>query len=325
MRRLDALRHDPRTLVVFESPRRVQILLRDALVALGDRRIAIARELTKLHEEVMRGRIVGGAVAHRRRRAQGRGRRRDRRRAHARDPRLSRRAPTRRRSSSTRACASATPPTPSPSDTTSRPTTCTASCSSAAESRARRACTRLRAWTSASPGRWPAGYAFDEPCAGAGRADARRRGRPGQQGPAAAVHGEPPRARRRRHRHRQDQDAADPGGPAFGRGRAGVHRRRERRPHRDLPAGRCRRSSGGRAVRAAGLDVRTQGPSRRAAVAERRPRGAGPRHDPLVRAAAAGQGARSQQDADLGALAGLQVLRRRELPVARSGRPADDA
>ncbi len=35
MRRLDALRHDPRTLVVFESPRRVQILLRDALVALG--------------------------------------------------------------------------------------------------------------------------------------------------------------------------------------------------------------------------------------------------------------------------------------------------
>ena len=73
-----------------------------------------------------------------------------------------------------------------------------------------------------------------------------------------------------------------------------------------------------------GLDVRTQGPSRRAAVAERRPRGAGSRHDPLVRAAAAGQGARSQQDADLGALAGLQVLRRRELPVARSGRPADD-
>ena len=57
MRRLDGLRHDPRTLVVFESPRRVQILLRDALVALGDRRIAVARELTKLHGEVIRGRI----------------------------------------------------------------------------------------------------------------------------------------------------------------------------------------------------------------------------------------------------------------------------
>ena len=55
-RRLDALRHDPRTLVVFESPLRVQTLLRDILVALGDRRVALARELTKLHEEVRRGR-----------------------------------------------------------------------------------------------------------------------------------------------------------------------------------------------------------------------------------------------------------------------------
>ena len=56
MRRLETLRHDPRTLVVFESPVRVQILLRDLLVAMGDRRVAVARELTKLHEEVLRGR-----------------------------------------------------------------------------------------------------------------------------------------------------------------------------------------------------------------------------------------------------------------------------
>lgn len=54
-RRLAELATDRRTLIVFESPIRVQILLRDVLVAFGDRRIVIARELTKLHEEVIRG------------------------------------------------------------------------------------------------------------------------------------------------------------------------------------------------------------------------------------------------------------------------------
>jgi 16S rRNA (cytidine1402-2'-O)-methyltransferase len=56
-RRLAELATDRRTLIVFESPLRVQILLRDVLVAFGDRQIVVARELTKLHEEVVRGSV----------------------------------------------------------------------------------------------------------------------------------------------------------------------------------------------------------------------------------------------------------------------------
>lgn len=45
----------PSTLIAFESPHRILDALADVTTALGDRPVAMARELTKLHEEVLRG------------------------------------------------------------------------------------------------------------------------------------------------------------------------------------------------------------------------------------------------------------------------------
>ncbi len=47
----------PGTLLLFESPRRLHDTLLDLREALGDRRACVARELTKLHEEFVRGRL----------------------------------------------------------------------------------------------------------------------------------------------------------------------------------------------------------------------------------------------------------------------------
>ncbi|MFA5708142.1 16S rRNA (cytidine(1402)-2'-O)-methyltransferase [Mycolicibacterium sp.] len=53
---LAALATERRTAVFFESPRRLAECLRDAVDELGpDRRAAVCRELTKIHEEVVRG------------------------------------------------------------------------------------------------------------------------------------------------------------------------------------------------------------------------------------------------------------------------------
>ncbi len=45
------------TIIVLESPHRLTAALSDMLSILGDRRIAVCRELTKVYEEVFRGRI----------------------------------------------------------------------------------------------------------------------------------------------------------------------------------------------------------------------------------------------------------------------------
>ncbi len=56
--RLTELGAIPGTLVMFESPRRLSAMLADAAAMLGPRPAAVARELTKLYEEVRRGTLA---------------------------------------------------------------------------------------------------------------------------------------------------------------------------------------------------------------------------------------------------------------------------
>jgi 16S rRNA (cytidine1402-2'-O)-methyltransferase len=56
--RLAGLRALPATLVFYEAPHRIAGALSDARDILGEREAAVARELTKLHEEIARGRLT---------------------------------------------------------------------------------------------------------------------------------------------------------------------------------------------------------------------------------------------------------------------------
>ena len=51
---LAELQNERRTLIFYEAPHKLPATLKDLLAALGDRRIALVRELTKVHEEVVR-------------------------------------------------------------------------------------------------------------------------------------------------------------------------------------------------------------------------------------------------------------------------------
>jgi 16S rRNA (cytidine1402-2'-O)-methyltransferase len=60
---LTQVAREQRTLIVFEAPHRLRASLADIEAALGDRSLAVCRELTKLHEEVWRG-TVSEAQSH---------------------------------------------------------------------------------------------------------------------------------------------------------------------------------------------------------------------------------------------------------------------
>lgn len=59
MRRLREISAEPRTIVLFEAPHRLERTLNDLADVCGnERRIVFARELTKLHEEIWRGSLA---------------------------------------------------------------------------------------------------------------------------------------------------------------------------------------------------------------------------------------------------------------------------
>lgn len=54
---LQQVKDYPYTLVLFESPHRILATLEDIQEIMGNRRIVICRELTKIHEEILRGKV----------------------------------------------------------------------------------------------------------------------------------------------------------------------------------------------------------------------------------------------------------------------------
>jgi 16S rRNA (cytidine1402-2'-O)-methyltransferase len=62
-RLLESVADEYGTIVVLESPHRLRAALDDILLVLGDRKVAVCRELTKIHEEVFRG-TISQAIDH---------------------------------------------------------------------------------------------------------------------------------------------------------------------------------------------------------------------------------------------------------------------
>ena len=58
---LDEVRNEKRTMIFYEAPHKLPTTLEDMLAAWGDRRIAVVRELTKIHEEVRRTTLAEAA------------------------------------------------------------------------------------------------------------------------------------------------------------------------------------------------------------------------------------------------------------------------
>jgi len=60
---LESVADEHATMVILETPHRLLAALNDILLILGDRKVAVCRELTKIHEEVFRG-TISQAIEH---------------------------------------------------------------------------------------------------------------------------------------------------------------------------------------------------------------------------------------------------------------------
>ena len=56
-KRLEKLKEEDRTIIFYEAPHRIERTLREIANSLGDRYVVIGREMTKIHEEFIRGKI----------------------------------------------------------------------------------------------------------------------------------------------------------------------------------------------------------------------------------------------------------------------------
>jgi 16S rRNA (cytidine1402-2'-O)-methyltransferase len=59
---LEEVKAERRTMIFYEAPHKLSATLNDMLAAWGDRRIALVRELTKIHEEAIRTTLVQAAA-----------------------------------------------------------------------------------------------------------------------------------------------------------------------------------------------------------------------------------------------------------------------
>ncbi len=62
---LESLRDEVRTMVFYEAPHKLPSTLEDMLAVLGDRRVVLVRELTKIHEEIIRTTLAEAARRYR--------------------------------------------------------------------------------------------------------------------------------------------------------------------------------------------------------------------------------------------------------------------